>query len=147
VLLARLASLVAASGIVVVAGACGCEAATRAARAPPPDPAALAVLRTGFAAATTRLLPFLDRLNVRDELEGRLNDVAAAVETNDACALDRATARAERTLKRLQGTEAATLYHTDLDAIRLGIDEAKRIARPAADSVTAIHSHPRKEKP
>jgi hypothetical protein len=135
--LVRVAAAFAAGAAIPLAVACSRDPATRAADQAIATAASSASalagaqpsVRSTFAEASTRLLPVLERLSAREELEGRLSEVAAAVEADDARALDRAVVRAERTLTRLQRTDAATMYTTDLDAIRLALGEAQRLLK------------------
>jgi hypothetical protein len=113
----------------------------------PPDAAAAApgipvsaadrsAVGSAVADATRRVLPSLlsaERLVTEAELGDRLEAIAAALERNDARALEHNVQRAERALARLAVKDAGA-GASELDAIRMAIAEAKRLLSASENS-------------
>lgn len=127
-------------------GATLCACADEPTTAPDPVTAAAHILASatersavgaGLADVTARVLPSLslEQLASETELRTQLEAIAAALERDDARALERGLLRAERMLARLDAKDGGAVA-SELDAIRIAVAEARRLV-----SATEMSAH------
>jgi hypothetical protein len=104
----------------------------------------------GLSDASERVLPSLlslERLVNEAELGAQLDAIAAALERDDARALERGVVRAERALERLTARDDAGAGASELEAIRIAVAEARRLLSGANASTEDETTTPNRSRP